>query len=105
MGHEGLMLADEDSSDGVKDRVRALKDALKPLVAIADAYDSNNLDDEARKFWGPKSRDANERNPDDWTKQNTTHPEELELYSDRGGKRLLTLAHCLKARELVRGLK
>lgn len=31
-----------------------LEEALKPLVAIADAYDSNNLDDEARKWWGPE---------------------------------------------------
>lgn len=65
-----------------------ITEALAPLVAIADAYDANDLDDEARKFWT-------------WG-ENTTPPEQIELYNGRGGKRLLTLADCLKARELVR---
>jgi hypothetical protein len=70
----------------------ALKAALAPLVAIADAYDHNGLDDEARKFWGASV-------------PNDRKPEDIELYAGRGGKRLLTLADCLKARTLVRGLR
>lgn len=72
----------------------ALRAALAPLVAIADAYDANNLDDEARKFWGPA--------PEHKLHVNTTPPDQIELYSGRGGKRLLTLADCLKAREVSR---
>lgn len=66
--------------------------ALAPLVAIADAYDENALDDEARKTWGPNDEHQNERDPAD-----------IELYSGRGGRRLLTLADCLKARRVVKG--
>lgn len=65
---------------------------LAPLVAIADAYDDNALDDEARKFWGHELQEMN-----------TTPPEKIELYTGRGGKRLLTLADCFAARDLVRG--
>lgn len=72
-------------------RLEALEDALAPLVAIADAYDANELDDEARRFWG---KDLDNEN---WTK-----PESIELYSGRGGRELLTLAHCLAARGVVR---
>lgn len=67
------------------------RDVLKPLVAIADAYDANDLDDEARKHWGS-----------DLQHTNTAPPEQIELYTGRGGKRLLTLADCLKAREFCR---
>lgn len=74
--------------------ILALEEALAPLVKIADAYDDNNLDDEARKFWGIDNE-----------KFNTTPPEQVELYSGRGGGRLLTLADCLKARDVVRGYK
>ena|GEM_PF-2343382 len=66
----------------------AAVEALKPLVRIADAYDNNALDAEARKTWGPQGEHTN-----------TTPPEEIELYTGRGGKRLLTLADCLAARE------
>lgn len=65
--------------------------ALAPLVAIADAYDANALDDEARKWWGRDNEHTN-----------TTPPEQIELYAGRGGRQLLTLADCLRARELVR---
>lgn len=67
-----------------------LIDALRPLVDIANAYDSNDLDDEARKFWGR-----------DLEKQNDRDPEHIELYQGRGGRQLLTLADCLRAREAV----
>lgn len=67
-----------------------LLQALAPLVAIADAYDSNDLDDEARKFWGG----------DDQHK-NTTPPEDIEIYQGRGGRCLLTLADALNARAAI----
>lgn len=59
--------------------------AVAPLVAIADAYDASGLD-EARPEWATMFFDASN----------------VELYSGRGGKRLLTLADCLKARDVVR---
>lgn len=64
-----------------------VREALAPLVAIANAFDSNDLDDEARKFWG--------RNLEH---ENTTPPAEIELYADGSGSRLLTLADALAAR-------
>jgi hypothetical protein len=70
----------------------ALEEALAPLVAIADAYDDNELDDEARKRWGKNLEHENQ-----------TPPEDIELYSGRGGAQLLTLRDCLRAREAVRG--
>jgi len=74
---------------GMSTDVAQLLEALAPLVAIADAFDANALDDEARKhttFYG----------------ENQTPPEDIELYQGRGGKRLLTLRHCLDAREVSR---
>ena len=65
------------------ERIRQLQQAVAPLVAIADAYDASGLD-EARPEWG------------------IANPGAVELYTGRGGKRLLTLADCLKAREAVR---
>jgi hypothetical protein len=66
----------------------ALTAALMPLVAIADAYDANELDGEARKFTGGVANDRD--------------PAQIELYTGRGGRRLLTLEHCLAARRAVR---
>lgn len=64
--------------------------ALAPLVAIADAFDANELDDEARKFYG--------RN----LEYGVCKPyEEIELYAGRGGRRLLTLADTIAARAVV----
>ena len=65
------------------ERIRQLQQAVAPLVAIADAYDASGLD-EVRPEWG------------------IANPGAVELYSGRGGKRLLTLADCLKARGAVR---
>ena len=59
--------------------------AAKILAAIADRYDDNALDDEARKTWG--LRDEH---------QNVTPPERIILYIGRGGSTLLTLADCLR---------
>jgi len=69
--------------------VDATKHALKPLVDIADAYDANALDDEARKIWGLNDEHIN-----------TEPPDTIILYSGRGGKCLLTLGDCLRAREV-----
>lgn len=80
-----------DTRQGAIDRVVA---ALKPLVLIADRYDSNDLDDEARRFWGLRLEHENARDP-----------REIELYTGRGGGRLLTLADCFEAREAVRALQ
>ena len=68
-----------------------LTGALTPLVAMAEAYDANELDDEARKFWGRDGEHELE-----------TDPKQIVLYSGRGGKTLLTLADCLEARDLLR---
>lgn len=71
--------------------LEALRAAVRPLIKIADAYDDNALDDEARKHWGVN---------DEFT--DTVHPAEIELYTGRGGKRLLTLADCFAARDALR---
>ena len=71
-------------------RIAALEDALEPLGNIAKAWESNELDDEARRFWGTITQ-----------RENKAPPEQIELYQGRGGKRLLTLADCFKAREAL----
>lgn len=68
--------------------------ALAPLSAIADAYDANELDDEARKCWGGT-----------YQFENTTPHHRIELYAGRGGQRLLTLQHCMEARSAVQSLQ
>jgi len=68
-----------------------LREALRPLVAIANAYDENSLDNEARKFWG--SNDEH---------QSETLPEDIEMVSGRGGLELLTLQQCIKARAALK---
>lgn len=71
--------------------IALLTKALEPMQRIADAYDANNLDDEARKVWGPN---------DEFT--NTRDPSTIDLYTGRGGRQLLTLADCLEARDVLR---
>lgn len=68
--------------------------SLGVLAKIADAYDMNMLDDEARKYWGLNNEHENDRNP-----------ERIELYSGRGGSCLLTLADCLQARALLTAME
>jgi len=80
----------KDTLKTVEGIVARAKAALQPLVNIADAYDANGLDDEARKFWGKDNEHECQ-----------TPPDELELYSGRGGKRLLTLGDCFRARAVV----
>jgi len=75
----------------IKDaEIKRLRDALSPLKAIADAYDDNSLNDEARKVWGKNNELTN-----------TTPTDQIQLYSGRGGRELLTLAHCLEARNVL----
>jgi hypothetical protein len=74
-------------TDSEKIMIQRLLNALQPLIDIAQAYDDNALDDEARKFWGPNDEH-----------RNTTTPNNIELYTGRGGRRLLTLEDCLNAR-------
>lgn len=71
---------------------KAIK-ALQVLAKIADAYDANNLDDEARKYWG-----------EDNQFQNHVEPKRVQLYAGRGGKQLLTLQDCLDARDALNEL-
>ncbi|GGC68324.1 hypothetical protein [Chelatococcus reniformis] len=66
--------------------------AAEKLAAIADAYDANDLEDEARKRWGANLEFLNPRAPED-----------IELYASRGGRRLLTLQDCMDARAALRG--
>jgi len=65
-------------------RIKTLQEALRPLAAIADAYEADGLD-EARPSWG-----------------NDDVPEKIELFQGRGGRELLTLAHAFAAREALR---
>lgn len=65
-------------------------DVLKRLALIANAYDDNDLDDEARKRWGKDLEHLNDRPASDIT-----------LYSGRGGKELLTLQDCFDARAVM----
>ena len=60
--------------------------ALKPLVDIADAYEASRLD-EHRPEW------------------NYRIPDEVTLFTGRGGSNLLTLQDCLFAREVTRELQ
>ena len=70
--------------------VSLLLAAIQPLVDIANAYDQNELDDDARKFWGKFNQHMNVEDPNN-----------IELYAGRGGKRLLTLQDALNARDCV----
>ncbi len=79
--------AAEARAEALAAQVEAMRGALEPLKLIADAYDANELDDEARKHWGRKNEHTN-----------STDPAEIELYQGRGGKRLLTLQDALNAR-------
>lgn len=81
----------KESGPEPKDQKALLEEACLILARIADAYDANELDDEARKFWGRDLENENQRNPS-----------EIELFCGRGGKTLLTLADCLKAREALK---
>lgn len=73
--------------------IESLKEALQPLVEIAVAWTRNELDDEARRWYGP----------DDSATYSNRDPRTIELYTGRGGKRLLTLSHCLEAKAIYEG--
>lgn len=68
--------------------------AAQVLADIADAFDANALDNEARKFWGVDLQHENKEDPDT-----------ILLYQGRGGKTLLTLGDCFRAREELKDLR
>jgi hypothetical protein len=70
-----------------------IRQACRILARIADAFDANELDDEARKWWGPDGVTP---------VYNTRRPEDIILYTGRGGKTLLTLADCIAARDALK---
>ncbi len=76
------------SQGGVAEGLAVLRAALAPLAAIADEYDENALD-EARPDWI-----ANGAGKFDL---------DVELYSGRGGKCLITLRHAMQARLVLTG--
>ena len=67
---------------------RTARQLLKVLANIADKYDDNGLDDDARKFWGDDN-------------VNTKDPKKIQLYAGRGGQCLLTLQDCFDARDAL----
>ncbi len=68
----------------VADKI-VMMDALMPLAMIAVAFDEDGLD-EARPDWKD-------------TESSAAH---VEIYGGRGGKELLTLGKCFKARAALR---
>lgn len=70
--------------------IRTITEAIVPLADIADAWDNNNLDDDARRLHGADSECAN-----------TTPAARIELFAGRGGQRLLTLDQCLAGRDAL----
>lgn len=71
--------------------IKSPEDALKPLAAIAHAFESNLLDkDGARLFWGQ---------PDNHRKR-PTH-DRVSLCTGVGGRILLTLANAFEARSAI----
>ena len=77
-----------------ENKVKMISDALRPLAAIWVAYLANELDDEARRFWGA-----------DLEHENAVSPRDIELYSGRGGKELLWLSECRDAAAALTMLK
>lgn len=69
------------------EQIDALYRIIEPLVQIADAYYRNDLDDEARRFWG-----------ENLEHENRTPLDQIVLVSGRGGKTLLTLKDCFDAK-------
>lgn len=65
---------------------------LAPLVAIADAYDADELRGDARPSWNHPGR------------VDFVPPDRVELFRRRNNTVLLTLADCLAAREVVRAV-
>lgn len=74
--------------EGPTEMTPAQRAALKRLADIADAYDRNELDDEARKWYGDGGVSIHP-------------PRNVVLYQGRGGATLLTLQDCLDAREAL----
>lgn len=75
-----------------EEKIEKLLEALSPLVKIADCYDKSELDEERPE----------------WREKGIGHSgplESVELFSGRGGQRLLTLGDAFKARDLYNELK
>lgn len=70
------------------------KSPMEVLAEIADAYDRNELDEPARKYWGPGG-----------IYENKVLPDKIELLCGRGGKTLLTLGDCFRARLILKSAK
>lgn len=89
----GFSIGETATDDELNELLTAVEEAgrlrksVAVLARIADAYDDNALDDEARKFWGKNDEHTNKR-----------PPSTIELYAGRGGRQLLTLQDCLDAR-------
>ena len=73
------MFGFKNGRNSTKDEIERLREALAPLVEIANSYDDTHLD-EHRPSWGDRD------------------PRTIELFSGRGGRQLLTLQQCLDAR-------
>lgn len=74
-------LSGYSSPAGIPPPLAELVEALRPVAAIADAYDDNGLHT-ARPEWG----------------HNHLAPERVELLTTRGGRTLLSLADAFRAR-------
>lgn len=74
-------LSGYSSPAGIPPPLAELVEAVRPIAAIADAYDDNGLD-EARPEWG----------------HNHLQPEAIELLTTGSGRTLLTLADALRTR-------
>jgi hypothetical protein len=85
-----ISLADARRAREAIKRGDGLIGAAAPMIAIADAYDANELDDEARKHWGVDLENTNDR-----------PAEEIELVCTDGGSVILNLAHALEVRTLM----
>lgn len=69
--------------------IKQILDAMSPLIRIADKFDANQLRGAAQKRG--------------CCGLNETPVEEMVLVHDFMGRPLLTVADCLKARELIHG--
>jgi hypothetical protein len=81
---ESSMVRQTDLEDGPT-KIERLVAALRPLAAIADAYDTNRLD-ECRPEWG----------------EGELKDSQTILFEGRGGKTLLTLEDALRARAALK---
>lgn len=77
------------------DPLDQLINALRPLVAVADAYDDNALD-EARPAW------TENKFPNFTLAMCRSKDKDVELFNGRGGKPLIKLMDAFAAREALK---